>query len=201
MWSTGQRPTTVRRSPKAVHRAERHRARGEVHRLGHKSNQHEDNDMLLQHGDTLWYRDRAFDLMDEPLEAYFTLISSRPDFVRSSAASRGYVANWAVQDGWLYLTAISALWQDGTPVRLEHLFPFGGDQVFAAWYSGQLRAYRSDASPLSLSSIDRSPDLVINVHCGRLQASSMIHRPAAKLASRAVGGARVIDLKARAEAG
>jgi hypothetical protein len=56
--------------------------------------------MLLQHGDTLWYRDRAFDLMDEPLEANFTLISSRPDFVRSSAASRRETSHQRILPGY-----------------------------------------------------------------------------------------------------
>ena len=160
--------------------------------------------MLFQRGDTLSYREKTFDLIDQPLEAYFTLIQSRPKFMRSSDESRGYVAHWMIEDGWLYLNGISALWEDATPVNLKHLFPVAGDKVFAAWLSGQLRAYRSDASPLSLSSMIRSPDLLMNVTCGRVNGSSMVHRaanPAARgaTAMAATRPANVIDLKSGAE--
>ena len=83
--------------------------------------------MLFQRGDTLSYREKTFDLIDQPLEAYFTLIQSRPKFMRSSDESRGYVAHWMIEDGWLYLNGISALWEDATPVNLKHLFPVAGD--------------------------------------------------------------------------
>jgi hypothetical protein len=158
--------------------------------------------MLFQRGDTLSYRDRSFELIDQPLEAYFALINSRPQFARSSEQSRGYVANWMIEDGWLYLTSIAALWEDATPVSLKHLFPVAGDKVFAAWLTGQLRGYRSDASPLSLSTMVRSPDLVMHVNCGRINGSSMVHRPAIKSqrpADVSPKPASVIDLKTGAE--
>ncbi|HMN80035.1 MAG TPA: hypothetical protein PKA20_08905 [Burkholderiaceae bacterium] len=126
--------------------------------------------------DTLWYRDRAFELLEHPLESCFAIDGAvRPPFERLSHHSRGYVANWEVQDGWLFLTGLSACWDNGEPATLQQVFPNVGDKVFAAWYSGAIRGYRSDISPLSPRGAVRAPDLVINVHCGRINTASIVH--------------------------
>lgn len=133
--------------------------------------------MLFQHGDMLAYRERHFDLIDQPLEPYFSMIGHRPDFLRNGDGSRGYVAGWTVEDGWLFLTGLHAAWQDATPVGLQQLFPFGGKKVFAAWFTGQLRGHRNEGQLATVPTSSRSPDIVLNVQCGRLQASSVVHRP------------------------
>lgn len=126
--------------------------------------------------DTLWYRERAFELLEHPLESCFELDAGvRPPFERLSHHSRGYVANWEVLDGWLFLTGLSAVWDNGEPATLRQVFPNVGDKVFAAWYSGAIRGYRSDISPLSPRGAVRAPDLVINVHCGRVNTASIVH--------------------------
>ncbi len=131
----------------------------------------------IHSGDILSWRDREFELVDAPLEPYFSLIGSRPDFAHADPDSRGYQARWLIDDGWLYLTDLDAIWADGTTVSLAHLFPLAGSKVFAAWMSGTLRAYRADRSPMSGSSVMRAPDMVIRVDCGRIKASSVVHRP------------------------
>lgn len=128
-------------------------------------------------GDTLSWRDREFALVDAPLEPYFSLIGSRPDFAPADAGSRGYRARWLIEDGWLYLTDLDAIWADGTRVSLAHLFPLAGAKVFAAWMSGTLHAHRADRAPAPGCGTARAPDMVIRVDCGRIRASSVVHRP------------------------
>ena len=64
--------------------------------------------MLKHTGDALWYRDRAYSLIDAPLQAYFAMHGNRPELSGSSALPRGYSATWAIEDGWLYMTSLTA---------------------------------------------------------------------------------------------
>ena len=157
--------------------------------------------MQFQTADRLYHRDLAYDLIDQPLEAYFDLIDSRPPFLRSNAASRGYFAEWTIFDGWLYLTSITALWEDGTPATIKQLFSLAGDRVFAAWLSTNLRCYRADSSPVALQNVIRSPDVVIHVNCGRISQGGAAQRQAQRPTDRPPGNARsaqIIDLHTRA---
>src|SRR5690606_9269970 len=85
------------------------------------------------HGDTLTHRGREFALIDQPLEAYFELIGSRPDF--DSGNGRGYAAHWIIEDGWLYLDRLTGRWAKSAPLSMNHMFPFAGTKVYAAWLS------------------------------------------------------------------
>lgn len=157
--------------------------------------------MKIQHTDRLLFRERNYDLLDQPLEAYFDLIDSRPPFLRPNPSSRGYMAEWEVVDGWLYLTSITALWEDATPASIKQLFPLAGDRVFAAWLSGPLRAYDSETSPMALSNVVRAPDLVLRVNCGRIEAGGATVRPLARPLDRspvAAKSAQVIPFQSRA---
>ena len=141
--------------------------------------------MLKHTAHALWYRNRAYSLIDAPLQAYFAIHGTRPELSGSSALPRGYSATWAIEDGWLYMTSLTARLADDSPLGLADLFPYGGAKVFAAWKSGSLRAYRSDASLVPSYSGQRSPDLVINLNCGRVLTSSMVHRPRLRVAASA----------------
>lgn len=136
------------------------------------------------HGDTLSHRGREFALVDQPLEAYFELIGRRPAF--DCAEGRGYAAHWVIEDGWLYLAALSGHWAGAQPLSLRHLFPFADSKVFAAWLTGNLRGYRSDR-PLPATGSPSNmpyPDIVLRIETGRLDAASIVHRefPAARRA-------------------
>ena len=128
-------------------------------------------------GDVLKYRERSYEMADQPLEGYFRLINARPEFQRNADGQSGCAATWTIDDGWLFLVDIQGFWADGSPLAIADLFPFAGSRVFAAWWSGLLRGYRSDASLLTRASASRSPDILIQVDCGRIQSSSMVHRP------------------------
>ena len=128
------------------------------------------------HGDTLTHRGREFALIDQPLEAYFQLIGSRPDF--HAGNGRGYAAHWVIEDGWLYLARLTGRWAHSEPLSMRHMFPFAGSKVYAAWLSGSLRGYRTDrALPAeSVPAQMRYPDIVLRVDNGRLDTASIVHR-------------------------
>lgn len=150
--------------------------------------------MNFQHADRLIYRERSYDLMDQPLEAYFDLIDSRPPFLRTNPSSRGYFAEWAIVDGWLYLTTIKALWEDATPVTIKQLFPLTGERVFAAWLTGPLRCYHIESSPIALNNVVRAPDLSLRVNCGRVDSGGAVPRPLPRPLDRAPAQARTAEI-------
>ena len=132
------------------------------------------NRASIKTSDVLYYRDRQFDLLDHPLEGYFELIGEAP----ALDYSKPITAAWAIEDGWLYLTELTATWANGRQLSLTDLFPYAGEKVFAAWYTGTLKATKDEAPAkmLSSSSAKRYPDLVLGVNVGRIRQSSMVHR-------------------------
>ena len=52
---------------------------------------------------------------------------------------RGYVGEWVIIDGRLYLTNISARLKNNQRVSLDYFFPGYSNLVFAHWYSGILK--------------------------------------------------------------
>ncbi|MEZ5660795.1 MAG: hypothetical protein R3E83_20470 [Burkholderiaceae bacterium] len=130
------------------------------------------------HGDTLLHRERTFELIDQPLEMYFELIGSRPDFDPGEELGRGYTAQWMIDDGWLFLVNMQARWSGADELSLKDLFPFAGQRVFAAWYHGQLRAYRRDKPLPDLSNPARRPhpDVTLTIEHGRIASATLIER-------------------------
>jgi hypothetical protein len=91
---------------------------------------------LLLDGETLA-------LCSEPLGDYFDFSGEQPRFAdHCTALWRGYVGTWEIRDDRLYLLAIDAQYQDGSPARLADLFPGHPDRVFAHWFTGTLRCPR-----------------------------------------------------------
>lgn len=129
-------------------------------------------------GDTLMQRDRLFEVVDQPLEQYFDLIGTRPAFEPTSTEGRGYAATWVIEDGWLFLSGLAARWSDDQALTMQHLFPFAGRKVFAAWYNGPVRAYRRDRPLPDLSDPERVryPDLMLSIEHGRIANSVLIDR-------------------------
>lgn len=153
------------------------------------------------HGDTLLHRERTFELVDQPLEQYFELIGSRPEFEADGRAERGYTAEWMIDDGWLFLVGMTARWSGAESLSLKHLFPFAGNRVFAAWYHGPLRAFRTDRPLPDLSDPARQPypHLTLKIEHGRIASTSVIERfgqPQAAPASPQRGSAQVVELTA-----
>ena len=99
--------------------------------------------MTAQFGEILRYRDEDVSLCTEPLGSYFAMGGHNPGFQKiSTALHRGYVGNWEIVDGRLYLVKIEATLMSLREATLEDVFPGFGDRVFAHWYSGTLRIPR-----------------------------------------------------------
>lgn len=105
--------------------------------------------MSAQFREALHFGDKKLGMCSEPLEAYFAANGVRPDIrFNITALDRGYVGEWKIDDGKLYLTGI---WGElnGAPgpgdlgdipaLTIEHIFPGSGGCVFAEWFTGTLR--------------------------------------------------------------
>src|SRR5690606_1578618 len=81
-------------------------------------------------------------------------------------------------DGWLYLDRLTGRWAKLAPLSMNHMFPFAGTKVYAAWLSASLRGYRTDRTlPTAASPVQmRYPDIVLRIDNGRLDTASVVHR-------------------------
>lgn len=108
--------------------------------------------MTMQRAELLFYDGAWQSLHSLPLEPYFELVGTRPNFTRFlSSVGRGYVGCWAVVERRLYLTELQQLGfekrPDGSvspgmvadPALLSAMFPDQDAPIFADWYSGELR--------------------------------------------------------------
>jgi hypothetical protein len=60
--------------------------------------------MTTQASDQLLYRGDRYAMLATPLEDYFQQVGTRPDFKLTSTGNwRGYIGEWQVEDGKLYL--------------------------------------------------------------------------------------------------
>jgi hypothetical protein len=108
--------------------------------------------MTVQVRDALSADGTAYRLAISPIESFFRQHPERrPAFeAPDSSVWRGYVAEWAIEDGRLYLVRLTAWLRDESTasslreVGLESIFPGGaatGDgRVLADWFSGELEA-------------------------------------------------------------
>lgn len=79
-------------------------------------------------------------LLGTPLESYFELIESNIYFQHNASNCwRGYVGEWEVIDGRVYLIGFEARLSSGKQIRLEDIFPNFLERVFAHWITGALR--------------------------------------------------------------
>ena len=96
--------------------------------------------MTAQISEILHYQGRKQRMCTEPLGDYFALAGIEPRFeVNCTALWRGYVGEWSVIEGRLYLIGITGTLAGDKPASLETFFPGFPDRVFAHWYSGQVR--------------------------------------------------------------
>ena len=96
--------------------------------------------MTAQISEILHYQGRKQRMCTEPPGDYFVLADITPGFEFSSTALwRGYVGEWDIQEGRLYLIKLTGNLEGGRPASLETFFPGFPDQVFAHWYTGQVR--------------------------------------------------------------
>lgn len=98
--------------------------------------------MTAQFGEALHYDGQDLTLCSEPLGDYFTLAGIEETQLDCSCTAlwRGYIGNWEINGGRLYLIGLRGHLEDGTKVNVETFFPGYPERVFAHWYTGELRA-------------------------------------------------------------
>jgi hypothetical protein len=101
--------------------------------------------MTAQLGEDLMYQGQVLSMQTEPLAPFLDALPEPLEFEDfTTACWRRYVGRWEIIDGRLYLVGIKAHWRDGTPVRLEQLFPGYGQRVFAHWFTGIIRSAQGE---------------------------------------------------------
>ncbi len=96
--------------------------------------------MTAQATEVIHYQGHKRCMCTEPLADYFELAGIESPFdVTCSALWRGYVGEWEINEGRLYLLKIDGSLRSEQPASLEAFFPGFPDRVFAHWYSGQIR--------------------------------------------------------------
>jgi len=132
--------------------------------------------MTAQISERLVYKGERLALCAEPLNQFFDLSGSKPDFAETSTALwRGYVGSWEIVDERLYLVELNGVLVDGTAVNLETVFPGYPDRVFAHWYNGRLRIPQGRQLEYVHmgygSTFER--DLLIDIEQGRVTATEV----------------------------
>jgi hypothetical protein len=95
--------------------------------------------MTAQLPERLRYKGKRLELCTLPLEDYFEAGGASPDFEPSSTAlGRGYVGEWSIVRGRLYLVRLRGMLVGGHEASLETVFPGHSGRVLAEWFSGTL---------------------------------------------------------------
>lgn len=109
--------------------------------------------MTQQAIDRIVYEGRDRPLAERPLDFHEDADALRKRFVTQSTSNwRGHTAEWAVQNGWLYLTRINGLLSVNGETREAQLSDIrpGHEPLVASWFTGVLnlgdgRRIESDA--------------------------------------------------------
>lgn len=155
--------------------------------------------MTTQIAETLCYQGAVVAMCTEPLGDYFSLGGSRPSFHGTCTALwRGYVGNWEITAGRLYLVGLNGSLKDGTEATVATVFPEFPERVFAHWYSGTIRipqGKRIEYVHMGYSSTYER-DVFLDLEHGVVQRTRVCHNGAAESATstqgQAVGALTVI---------
>lgn len=94
--------------------------------------------MTAQAPELLYYKGKRYNMIVEPLEAYYENKPPRPEeFVGYCTANwRGYIGTWRIRYGQLYLSKLESF--EGVEFPLGRYFPDTGKRVLADWFTGEL---------------------------------------------------------------
>jgi hypothetical protein len=136
--------------------------------------------MTTQRPDTIKYRNRAYPLHSEPLEAYFRLSGIRLDFMSISTADiRGYQAEWEIADDLLLLISLSGYVPGSAVQDLQLVFPGASGPIHANWFTGQLRLQVGEV--IGTTADDNGyhmlyeQELLLNVDAGVIRSTETLH--------------------------
>lgn len=125
--------------------------------------------MTHQAAETLTYNQEQYDMECDgimnpyPLASYLRVTGKDVILNRasiSSACHRGYIGEWEIKDGCLYLTGITGELGNSKELELKDLFPKSKKNVFASWFTGEIRCgvgkpNRIGASPLQIEQYEK----------------------------------------------
>jgi len=96
--------------------------------------------MTAQMAEVLWIDGKKHYMFSNPLEEYFIASGERPAFRRASTACwRGYVGEWELNGGMLYLRQLEGTLIDGQTVTVASLFPEDTNPILAHWFTGEVQ--------------------------------------------------------------
>lgn len=107
--------------------------------------------MSAQDSEGLLYEGERYAMQATPLEDYFKQVGKKPMFSLFSTNNwRGYVGQWEIADGKLYLVQLMGMGLKKTDtgvllglvpnrIGVADIFPKSDGRVLADWYTGQLR--------------------------------------------------------------
>jgi hypothetical protein len=88
----------------------------------------------------LRYRGEHLSMLTTPLKDYFATGGVDPGFAWSfTSLRRGYVGDWSIEGGRLYLVGLEGTLKDGREASVETVFPGAWGKAFAGWFSGTIR--------------------------------------------------------------
>lgn len=134
--------------------------------------------MTAQIAEILCYDGHEVSMCTEPLDDYFSLAGTAPEFqIKTTALWRGYVGTWEIRNDRLYLIGLSGTLKDGSEVNVATLFPDYPDRVYAHWYSGILRVPQGKLLEYVHGGYASSyeKDLMINIDRGVVTATNLRH--------------------------
>lgn len=95
--------------------------------------------MTAQAGETFIHDGKKLLMFSTPLcQCRAFSIKARELRINCTALWRGYVGDWTIIDGRLYLIKVQGKLKSGEKVSLDYFFPGYPNLVFAHWYSGSL---------------------------------------------------------------
>lgn len=144
--------------------------------------------MTAQLPDCLRYQNKWYRLCTLPMDTCSVVRINRYELHCHTALERGYVADWVIEDGRLWLVEIRGAFDEPnrTPISTKTYFPDVPVPVFAFWYSGTLRCpigKRLRYVHYGFESIHER-DLLLKIERGHLVRASLRTNPFPKKGQR-----------------
>jgi len=106
--------------------------------------------MTAQACEKIIYANEQNSLASLPLDSYLASKKLKPFKYTNTGCWRGYVGSWKIQDDKLFLIDLTGTNEQGETLRLSSLFP-NKAEVFANWFSGELRIPKEKLSNLYMA--------------------------------------------------
>ena len=99
--------------------------------------------MTAQGSERILYKGEQREMGSEPLWPFLQTRTDIRFIPISTDCHRGYWSSWAIKEDQLYLTSLSGLIKGHGRIEMDYVFP-GKEEVFADWYTGELRLYMGE---------------------------------------------------------